>query len=87
MQEESFLLNFLMVIESMDTSVTARNLQEQAHIRLGPEGRLRMALDLSEAVRDLRLAGIRSGYPDASEAELFRQFLFETHGLHPEVTS
>jgi hypothetical protein len=86
MQEELFLLNFLMAIEPMDTSVTAQDLQEQAHIRLGPEGRLRIALDLSEAVRDLRLAGIRSSYPDASEAELIRRFLFETHGLHPEVT-
>jgi len=87
MQEELFPLHFPMAIEPMDTSVTARNLQEQAHIRLGPEGRLRIALDLSEAVRDLRLAGIRSCYPDASEAEVIRQFLVETHGLRPEVTS
>jgi hypothetical protein len=87
MQEELFPLNLSMAIEPMDTPVTARNLQEQAHIRLGPEGRLRIALDLSEAVRDLRLAGIRSRYPDASEAELIRQILFEDYGLHPQVTS
>ena len=87
MQKEVFPLSFLMAIEPMDASVTARDLQEEAHIRLGPEGRLRTAFDLSEAVRDLRLAGIRSSYPDASEGELIRQFLFEAHGLHPEVTS
>lgn len=85
MQEESFPLNFLMALEPMDTSVTAHNLQEEAHIRLGPEGRLRVAFDLSEAVRALRLAGIRASYPGASEAELIRRFILETHGLQHGV--
>jgi hypothetical protein len=85
MQEGSFLLDFGMALQSMDTSVTAHNLQEQAHIRLGPEGRLRVAFDLSEAVRDLRLAGIRSSHPGASEAQLVRLFIFETHGLQLEA--
>ncbi|MBT8396643.1 MAG: hypothetical protein HKO65_02425 [Gemmatimonadetes bacterium] len=74
-----------MSLEPLDTSVTVRKLQEQAHIRLGPEGRLRIALDLSEAVRKLRLAGLRSSQPDVSEAELVRRFILETHGLQPEA--
>jgi hypothetical protein len=78
-------LDFVMALEPLDTYVAAPDLQEQAHIRLGPEGRLRTALDLSEAVRDLRLAGIRFNYPDASEAELVRRFIVETHGPHPEA--
>jgi hypothetical protein len=80
-----FPLNSVMSFEPLDTSVTARNLQEQAHLRLGPEGRLRIALDLSEAVRDLRLAGLRSSQPDVSEGELVRRFILEAHGLQPEA--
>ena len=87
MLEGLFPLGFVMALEPMDTSVTAQHLQEQAHIRLGPEGRLRIALELSEAVRNLRLAGLRSSRPDASEAELVRRFIFEAHGLQPEAIS
>ena len=83
--EGLFSLDFIMALEPLDTSVTAQNLQEQAHIRLGPEGRLLIALDLSEAVRDLRLAGLRSSQPDVSEAELVRRFILETHRLQPEA--
>ena len=87
MLEGLFPLDFVMALEPMDTSVTAQNLQEQAHIRLGPEGRLLIALDLSEAVRVLRLAGLRSSQPDVSEAELVRRFILETHRLQPEAVS
>jgi hypothetical protein len=85
MQGEFFPLGFVIALEPLDTSVTAQKLQKQAHIRLGPGGRLRIALDLSEAVRDLRLAGLRSSQPDVSEAELVRRFILETHGLQPEA--
>jgi hypothetical protein len=74
-----------MTPDPLDTSVAARNLQEEAHMRIGPEGRLRIALDLSEAVRDLRLAGLRSSHPDVSEAELVLRFILETHGLQAEA--
>jgi hypothetical protein len=67
--------------EPLDASVTSRTLQEQAHLRLGPDGRLRVALDLSEAVRDLRLAGIRSSLPGVSDADLVRLFIFERYGI------
>jgi hypothetical protein len=85
MQEESFPLDFVMAFEPLDTPVTAQNLQQQALVRLGPEGRLRIAIDLSEAVRKLRLAGLRSSQPDVSEAELVRRFILETHGIQPEA--
>ena len=85
MQRELFPLDFVMAPGPLDTSVTAQDLQDQARIGLGPEGRLRIAFDLSEAVRDLRLAGLRSGQPDALEADLVRQFILEIHGLQPEA--
>jgi hypothetical protein len=77
------LLKSCMNSEPLDTSPSALSVQSQAHIRLGPEGRLRLALELSEAVRDLRLAGLRSVAPGASEAELARMFIAETHGFQP----
>jgi len=39
--------------------------------RLSPEERLRRALELSAAVRQMGEAGIRQAYPGASEQELF----------------
>ena len=74
-----------MNIDPLDTSPSSRSIQDQAHRSLGPEGRLRLALELSEAVRDLRLAGLRSVSPGASEAELVRMFISETHGIQPEA--
>ena len=85
MEEGLFFLDFGMALQPMDTSVTVQDLQRRAHLRLGPEGRLRIALDLSDVVRNLRLAGIRSSSPGASEAELVRRYILETHGLQPEV--
>jgi hypothetical protein len=85
MLEGLFPLDSVMALEPLDTSITAQDFQEQVHIRLGPEGRLRIALDLSEAVRNLRLAGLRSSEPGVSEAELVRRFILETHGLQPEA--
>lgn len=85
MQAGLFPLDFGMAPQPMDTSGTVQGLQRQAHIRLGPEGRLRIALDLSDVVRDLQLAGIRSNSPGASEAELVRRYILETHGLEAEV--
>jgi hypothetical protein len=75
-----------MNLEPFDTSAQARSVQEAAHARLGPEGRLRIAFQLSESIRELRLAGLRSSAPDASEAELVLQFISEIHGLQPEGT-
>ena len=76
-----------MNFEPRDTSDSARDIQAQAHEKLGPEGRLRVAIDLSEAVRELRLAGLRSVTPGASDSELVRLFVAEVHGLSPEAAS
>ena len=46
----------------------------------GP-GRLRVAVDLSEAVRALRLAGIRARSPGLSAAEAIAQLVAEDYGV------
>ena len=75
-----------MNLNRLDTSAEARRIQEEGQRRLGPEGRLRAALHLSEAVREIRLAGLRSEAPGVSEAELVRRFIAEMHEDRPEVT-
>ena len=75
-----------MNLEPLDTTEEARSVQEEAHARLGPEGRLRIAFELSEAVRELRLAGLRSLAPGISEEELVRRFVLETHGPQAEAS-
>ena len=75
-----------MNLESLDTSEKARSVQEEAHARLGPEGRLRIAFELSEAVRELRLAGLRSLAPGSPELEVVRRYILETHGLQLKVS-
>ena len=51
---------------------------------MGPDGRLKAALELSEAVWMIRFAGLRSQEPAASRSDLVRRFIAETHGLHLE---
>ena len=76
-----------MNLEPLDTSAEARELQDRAHARLGSSGRLRTAFELSEAVRAIRLAGLRSQMPGASESDLVRRFLAEAHGIRPEPSA
>ena len=53
-----------------DTSVEAFRIQIQALGRLGPEGRLRMAFELSDNLRTLVAAGVRLRHPDYDRGKL-----------------
>lgn len=68
-----------MTLRALDTTPDARVAQQSALARLGPEGRLRAALEMSESVRRIRLAGLRSRHPDASHDELVARFIAEAH--------
>ena len=48
---------------------------------MGPERRVLEAVAMSEAVRQIRLAGLRQRWPHASEPELLRKFIQEAHGV------
>jgi hypothetical protein len=43
-----------------------------------------MAVELSDTVRELRLAGLRSTYPEATREELMKRFISELHGISVE---
>ena len=58
-------------MRSRDTTPEAAALQLDAYRRMGPAGRLRIALDLSDFTHKLALAGIRQRQPELSEAEAY----------------
>jgi len=73
-----------MELDPLDTLAESRRTQEASHSALGPEGRLRAALEMSEAVRQIRFAGLRAQHPDASGPELTRKFIAEAHRVSLE---
>lgn len=74
-----------MSIRPLDTADDALKVQRSALSELGADQRLRTALEMSEAVRHLRLAGLRSRHPDATEPELVARFVAEAHGVRLEA--
>jgi len=58
-----------------DTSAAALEAQLDAIRRISPVERLRRAFELSEAMRELALAGLRTRHPGLSEAELIERLL------------
>lgn len=49
--------------------------------RLDGPARLRAAVELSEAVQEIRLAGIRSRHPELSRDEVVARLVAEDHGV------
>lgn len=49
--------------------------------RMSGEERVRIALEMSDAVRDIRLTGIRAEHPGASEREVIRILVREEYGI------
>ena len=73
-----------MNLHPMDTSSEVERRHEAAHRALGPTGRVELAVELSEAARELRLAGLRAAFPDDSRQELVKRFISEVHGIRLE---
>jgi len=64
-----------------DTSPEAAAIQAEIFRRMTPEERLRIALELSEEMRNITLAGLRSRHPEMSEEELRRELIREWYGI------
>lgn len=71
-----------MSLRPLDTTTTAWKAQRSAFGKLGPEGRLRAALEMSDAMRRIRLSGIRSRHPEATEREAISRFIAGAHGTN-----
>jgi hypothetical protein len=68
-----------------DTEIWRRQLS--AYRAMGPQGRLRRAIELSEEVRELARAGIRAGHPDWPEARVGAELVRRQRPGHPGAKS
>ena len=69
-------------MRSRDTSAEAAAIQYDAYRRMGPSGRFLIAAELTNAVRDLARAGIRSRHPDYSPERVDEELLRIIYGPH-----
>lgn len=65
----------------LDTDRAAWAAQNAALDRMDGPARLHAALELSEAVREIRLAGIRSRHPRSSREDAVRRLVLEEYGV------
>jgi len=59
-------------------------LQVQLYRGVGPAHRVKIAVDLSDAVHETALAGIRRRHPEYSESDVARSFLELLYGVGVE---
>jgi len=64
-----------------DTTPRAAAIQLELYRQVGPSRRAQIAVELSDAVRDTALAGIRRRHPDYSEEEVALSFLRMVYGF------
>lgn len=64
-----------------DTTPKAEARQQQIFARMSGEDRLKMAMALSDQMRDIAMAGLRSRHPQAAEDEIRNMFIKAVHGL------
>jgi hypothetical protein len=67
-------------MRALDTTPEAAALQEQAYRELGPSGRLKIALELSDFTHALAVAGIRLRHPEYDEETARRKLAEMLYG-------
>ena len=65
----------------LDTAPASWSQYEAVLDRMDGPARLNAAVELSEAVHEIRLAGIRSRHPELSQREVVAQLVREDHGV------
>ena len=64
-----------------DTTSKAEALQQAIFSRMSGEDRLLVAMNLSDEIRDITLAGFKSRHPQVPEEELWPLFFREIHRI------
>jgi hypothetical protein len=67
-----------------DTHPEAAAIQQEIIRRMTTAQRLRLALEMSESMRNVALAGLRSRQPELSADELSRELLRIMYGFSPQ---
>ncbi len=70
-----------MVTRPSDTSAEAWSVQQKALSRLGPAGRVRVAIELSQAVRDIQIEGALARHPGWDRAMAVRHLIGTQFGV------
>ena len=65
----------------LDTAPAVWSQYEAVLARMDGPARLRAAVELSDAVHEIRLAGIRSRQPELSRLDAVAQLVAEDHGV------
>jgi hypothetical protein len=66
-----------------DTSPGAAAVQQDVFRRMSTEKRLRLALEMSESLRNIALAGLRSRRPELDADGLTRELMRIMYGIVP----
>ena len=64
-----------------DTSPEAEAIQLEIFRRMTPAQRLKLALEMSDSMRNVALAGLRTRRPDLDEMELLRELMRLMYGF------
>lgn len=67
-----------------DTNPEAAAIQQEIFRRMTTPERLLLALEMSESMRNVAMAGLRSRQPELSEKELSRELIRIMHGFLPQ---
>jgi len=70
-----------MSMRPMDTTPDAWSKYQNILDEMDGPARLCAAIELSEAVREIRLAGLRSRHPELSSEQLVSRIVFEEYGV------
>lgn len=70
-----------MISRPLDTTPEAWARQNDVLDRMGGPARLLAALELSDAVREIRLAGLRARHPDLSRRQVVARLVAEEYGI------
>jgi hypothetical protein len=60
-------------MRALDTSAKAAAIHDQLYDDAGPEGRFRMAMEISDLAHEFAKAGVKMRNPGLSEAEVVRE--------------
>ena len=70
-----------MTSRPLDTTPESWSVYHAALDKMDGPARLHAAVELSEAVRGIRLAGIRARHPNLSEQEVVARLVWEDYGV------
>lgn len=62
-------------MRARDTSERAAAVQNQIHDQLGPSGRFKLAMQMSQLAREFAKSGVRQTHPELSDDELVRELV------------